>query len=112
MTLDPGAKRVEDSRNAPHPYLGYYLKPNFRTPPGATQQCSHNSIGLRNRETTWKKPPGVFRIVTTGGSSVYGQSESKDEAVWSVRLESLLNEARPGQRVEVINGGCNGWTRY
>jgi hypothetical protein len=112
VTLDPGAKRVEDARNAPHPYLGYYLKPNFSTPPGAAQQCTHNSLGLRNRETTWKKPSGVFRIVTTGGSSVYGQSESNDLAVWSLRLEKMLNEARPDLHVEVINGGCNGWTSF
>jgi lysophospholipase L1-like esterase len=111
-TLDPGAKRVGEARNVPHPYLGYALKPGFRTPPDAPQQCSHNDLGLRGRETTWAKPPGVFRIVTTGGSSVYGQSESRDEAVWSHRLEEILAETRPDLRIEVINGGCNGWTSF
>jgi lysophospholipase L1-like esterase len=109
-TLDPAAKRLEDARTIPHPYLGYALKPSFHTAPDAVQQCSHNSLGFRGKETTWEKPPGVFRIVTSGGSSVYGQSESCDAAVWSQRLEDHLNEAGLGYRIEVINGGCSGYS--
>lgn len=112
VTLDPAAVKNREARTVPHPYLGYALKPGFRTAPDAPQQCSHNGLGLRGPETTWEKPPGVYRIVTTGGSSVYGQSESSDEAVWSRRLETLLEEARPGLDVEVINGGCLGWTSF
>ena len=111
-TLDPGAKRVQDARTVPHPHLGYCLKPGFRTAPGAAQQCSHNSLGFRGEETTWEKPAGVYRIVTLGGSSVYGQSESSDEAVWSRRLQLRLNEARPRGAVEVVNAGCSGWTSF
>jgi lysophospholipase L1-like esterase len=110
--LDPAAVKEVDARTEPHPYLGYALKPGWRTPPGATQQCSHNSLGFRGRETTWEKPPGTFRILTLGGSSVYGQSESTDEAVWSARLEALLGEEPRARRVEVINGGVSGWTSF
>lgn len=106
------AGEQSSARNVPHPYLGYALTPGFHTPPGAPQQASHNSLGFRGRETTWAKPPGVFRIVTTGGSSVYGQSESADAAVWSQKLEDDLRAARPGANVEVINVGCNGWSSF
>src|SRR5580765_5598387 len=83
-TLDPSRQKYEvNGRTIPHPYLSFDLKPSFRTPPGAEQQCSHNALGFRGKETTLEKPPGVFRIVTMGGSSVYGQSESCDDAVWS-----------------------------
>src|SRR6185436_1948237 len=51
-----------------------------------------------------------FRIVTSGGSSVYGQSESGDAAVWSQRLEDHLKEK--GYPVEVINGGCSGYSLF
>ena len=112
VTLDPASVRNREARAIPHPYLSYSLKPDYRTPPDSKQQCSHNSFGLRGPETTRQKPAGVFRIVTVGGSSVYGQSESKDEAVWSYRLERMLEEARPGLDVEVINGGCFGWTSF
>jgi lysophospholipase L1-like esterase len=111
-TLDPAAMKIENARTQPHPYLGYSLTPSYRSKPGDAQQISHNSLGFRGRETTWEKPPGTFRIVTTGGSSVYGQSESKDEAVWSARLEEHLRAALPGRDIEVINGGCSGWSTF
>jgi len=111
-TLDPAAQKNRDFRTIAHPYLAYALKPSWSTEPGAAQQCSHNALGFRGKETTREKPPGVFRIVTLGGSSVYGQSESKDEAVWSERLERILAEKRPGARVEVINAGCPGYTSF
>lgn len=111
-TLDPAAQKLHDFRTVPHPYLAYALKPSWSTDPGAAQQASHNALGFRGKETTREKPPGVFRIVTLGGSSVYGQSESKDEAVWSARLEQILAEKRPLVRVEVINAGVPGYTSF
>lgn len=110
--LDPATAKQNDLRTEPHPYLGYALKPAWRTAPGAVPQASHNSLGFRGQETAWRKPPGVFRIVTLGGSSVYGMSESKDDAVWSQRLEVLLNERHPSQRLEVVNGGVPGYTSF
>jgi lysophospholipase L1-like esterase len=105
------AAEQTEARNIPHPYLGYALTPGYRSPEGAKQQVSHNALGFRGKETTWEKPAGVFRIVTTGGSSVYGQSESSDAAVWSQRLEEILNASGRG-RFEVINVGCNGWSSF
>jgi lysophospholipase L1-like esterase len=115
-TLEYGTlKRASEQKNAramPHPYLGYALRPGFSTPPGAKQQASHNTLGFRGKETTWEKPQGVFRIVTTGGSSVYGQSESNDAAVWSQRLEDHLNERLAPRRFEVVNLGVSGWNSH
>lgn len=111
-TLDQATQKLADARTIPHPYLAYALKPSWSTEPGSTQQASHNSLGFRGRETTREKPPGVFRIVTLGGSSVYGQSESKDEAVWSARLEEILRVERPGARIEVINAGAPGYSSF
>lgn len=115
-TLEYGTlKRASEQKNAramPHPYLGYALRPGFSTPPGAKQQASHNTLGFRGKETTWEKPEGVFRIVTTGGSSVYGQSESCDAAVWSQRLEDHLNERLAPRRFEVVNLGVSGWNSH
>lgn len=110
--IDPAAFKLEDARTIAHPYLGYVLKPGWHSAASDIQQASHNSLGFRGKETNWAKPPGVFRIVTLGGSSVYGQSESCDDAVWSARLENYLNERNPAKRIEVINGGCMGWTSF
>ncbi|MBL8860142.1 MAG: SGNH/GDSL hydrolase family protein [Planctomycetes bacterium] len=106
------AWRISQNRSAPHPYLGYALRPNFVTAPEEELQASHNSLGRRGKETTWAKPAGVYRIVTAGGSSVYGQSESCDAAVWSQRLEDYLNAQGGGRKFEVINLGVPGWTSF
>lgn len=115
-TLEYGSPKraLEQSgaRSEPHPYLGYALVPNYSSAPGAKQQVTHNSLGFRGKETTWAKPAGTFRIVTTGGSSVYGQSESSDAAVWSQQLEDMLQAARPGYTVEVVNLGVSGWSTH
>jgi len=106
------AAHDQDARAAPHPYLGYALKPGWHSRPGDPQEVRHNSLGFRGKETTYAKPPGVFRIVTIGGSSVYGQSESSDAAVWSQRLEDHLNEGAHGVHIEVVNGGCFGYNSF
>jgi len=115
-TLEYGTlKRAGEQSNArtePHPYLGYAPRANFKTAPGVVPQASHNALGFRGKETTWEKPAGVYRIVTTGGSSVYGQSESRDSAVWSQRLEDELLAAGGGRRFEVVNVGCMGWSSF
>lgn len=114
--LDPVAGAMKNSRVQAHPYLAYASRPGFSIDQRAQggQQVSHNSLGFRGKETTWEKPPGVFRIACLGGSSTYGQSESCDDALWPARLEVLLNQdAAPGApRVEVINAGCQGYSTF
>jgi lysophospholipase L1-like esterase len=116
LTLEYGSVKrgLEQSRarSQPHPYLGYALVPGFRSPDGATQQVSHNALGFRGRETSWQKPPGTYRILTTGGSSVYGQSESSDAAVWSQVLEDRLRQRHPERALEVVNLGVPGWSSF
>lgn len=114
--LDPVAAAMQNSRVQAHPYLAYANRPGFSIDERAQgkQQVSHNSLGFRGKETTWEKPPGVFRIACLGGSSTYGQSESCDDALWPARLEVLLNEGARADapRVEVINGGCQGYSTF
>jgi lysophospholipase L1-like esterase len=112
--LDPISESLKDSRVAPHPYLAYANRPGFVHEPTAKDPSSvhHNSLGFRGRETTWAKPPGTYRILCLGGSSTYGIGPTSDETNWPVRLEAHLNEARPAKRVEVINGGCQGYSTF
>jgi hypothetical protein len=114
--LDPMPKILgEESNVEAHPYLGYALKKDYHhnaPTPHYTNIVNHNSLGFRGRETTWAKPPGTYRIVCIGGSSCYGQSESSDEKVWTVRMEEYLNQAGLAPKVEVINGGCRGYSTF
>ena len=111
-TLDPLTFGLANARVAAHPFLGYALKPSWSSPPGDRLQASHNSLGLRGREIQRKKPAGTFRIVTLGGSSVYGSQDSCDDSVWSARLERLLAERVPAATIEVLNGGCLGYNGF
>lgn len=111
-TLDPYSNLLDEVRIAPHPFLGYALKPSWHSAPGATPQVSHNSLGLRGKERSHQKPAGTFRIVTLGGSSVYGSQDSNDNSVWSERVEQLLKKQLPAHSIEVLNGGCLGYNSF
>lgn len=112
--LDPLAAAFKDSRVEPHPYLAYANRPGFVHEPSASDPASvrHNALGFRGPETTWEKPPGTYRVLCLGGSSVYGIGPSSDATNWPTRLEMHLNEAKPAKRVEVINGGCQGYSSF
>jgi|SRR5882672_3305214 len=112
--LDPASELMKDARVGPHPYLAYANRPNFVHEPTAKDPTSvhHNSLGFRGRETTWEKPAGTYRILCLGGSSTYGIGPSSDETNWPTRLEVHLNAAKLAKQIEVINGGCQGYSTF
>jgi lysophospholipase L1-like esterase len=65
-----------------------------------------NSVGLRDRERTLDKPPGVKRVLLIGDSYVEALQVPLEDAL-GPRLESRLREA--GAAVEVINAGVSGY---
>lgn len=110
--LDNVRFEMDRARIVPHPYLAYAPKPNFETLPAAKRKITHNSLGFRGPEITLEKPPGVLRVVCLGGSSTYGHGPSSNETTWPARLEAHLSEALPGRTIQVINGGCQGWSSF
>ncbi len=64
---------------------------------------THNSLGLRGPETTYKKPDGVKRILFVGDSYFWGYGVSDDEVISSALLKQLP------QNFEVLNGGTTGY---
>jgi lysophospholipase L1-like esterase len=69
-----------------------------------------NSHGLRGPETTYEKPPGVFRILNLGDSVAMGWGVGEDDT-YGQQLEQLLTERGTGNlRYEVINAGVPGWS--
>ena len=86
-------------------FLLFELKPNLhRTLFG--QPFTTNSYGMRDREYTLEKPPGVFRIAVLGSSIDMGWGVGTDETYVNL-LEDWLNAhaARRGlaRRFEVLN---------
>jgi hypothetical protein len=77
------------------PTLGWAYKPN-------SSGISINSKGLRDNETDYKKPEGIFRIVLLGDSFTFG---------FGVPIEKHFSTILEGyfQNVEVINMGVSGF---
>jgi len=100
---------VNLKRSVPDPNL------SFTNLPGGHgflmgQDVRINSQGLRDREFTLEKPPGVYRILMLGDSTTFGWGVAADETASKV-LERQLNAARlPGyDRFEVLNSGVGNY---
>ncbi len=79
--------------------LNFYFEPNsIRDHYGINTYV--NSIGIRDKEYTKKKPPNVTRIAIIGDSFTFGYGVENDSDVYSEVLEKKL-----GDNYEVINFG-------
>jgi lysophospholipase L1-like esterase len=98
-----GQAHPEGGLYAPHPYIGYVLRPVPGFPDG-------NAQGLRGPEVSLVKPAGVVRVLCLGGSTTYGAGVSADEA-YPAQLQALLSaHATEGRAFEVLNCGVPGYT--
>lgn len=93
----------------PDPRLMWRVQPNLRVGPGAP--FASNAHGMRGATVERQKPPGVFRIVVLGDSSLFGHGVGDDET-FSVRLQKHLEGSKPGQRIEVLNAAVPGYTTW
>jgi hypothetical protein len=73
---------------------------------------THNSLGYRGSEITIPKPEGVFRIVTLGGSTTYGENIARAEDTYPGQLQTILTEEYNHPEVEVINAGVGGYSSW
>jgi len=86
--------------------LGWRLIPNSRKIYRQETQpylITINSKGLRDREHSYDKPPGIFRIVVVGDSFVFGAGGVDPPHRFTDILQSSLSN------VEVINMGIPGY---
>lgn len=72
-------------------------------------RCDHNSHGYPDREHTYQKSLGIFRIVVIGDSVADGQGIQSDERFSQV-LEHKLNDRAPG-KFEVITLARTGYSQ-
>ncbi len=94
--------------------IPFTLKANYKAKspsmefPGQLVNISTNSLGLRGKETTIKKPDGIKRILILGDSYTFGVY-CEDNDVYPAILETLYD--KEGLNVEVLNAGyADGWT--
>jgi hypothetical protein len=102
----------------PDPIAGWSLEPGahgrwYNPSYEYDTQVQINSLGLRSPESTYEKPPGVFRILVLGDSYIEGLQVELAETL-PQQLAKQLNaarEANDGQpkTVEAINAGVSNW---
>jgi lysophospholipase L1-like esterase len=68
-----------------------------------------NKHGFRGADVEIKKPPGLFRIIVVGGSTVFDTGVTRDDRAWPARMERWLECLAPGTDVQVINAGVPGY---
>src|SRR5262245_31564768 len=68
-----------------------------------------NSFGMRSPPITRAKAPGVYRILSLGESTTFGE-RVEQEQTYSAVLEKRLNARNDGRRYEVLNAGAPGYT--
>ena len=68
---------------------------------------SINSHGLRDREYSEAKPPGVYRIVMLGDSTTFGWGVTEEQTVAKI-LERAMNKTG-NRRFEVLNAGVGNY---
>ncbi len=79
--------------------------PKLKLPPKPVE--IRNKYGFRGPEFTADKPPHVCRIVALGDSFTWGKGVWEHERYSDV-LETILNEAYPEKKFEVVNFGFPG----
>lgn len=98
-----------------------YAVPNVLTPfvgsgpePGQHDNAFINSMQFRSsKEVAMPKPPGVYRIFLTGGSTAYGAGAPSQDRIISQYLENLLNAgmtSSPPLRYEAFTLANPAWT--
>ncbi len=98
-------------RVAEDPFLHYDLLPGARHEqlgPLGPYTVEIDGWGARGAGHPWDKPPGGFRVLVVGASSVFGGGVSDDQAMPAL-LELGLEE-RLGRDVEVWNLAVSGYS--
>lgn len=77
-------------------------------PPELAYTAKINSLGLRGPETTLAPAPDSFRVLCLGDSTTFGFYVEEHETL-PQQLQRELR-TRGAASVEVVNGGCGGWS--
>lgn len=121
LALLEGALRAHAAFSPPKPKTNVWAysptRHHLLTPGASTRHSSpefdywwqNNSLGMRDRERTRQKQPGVFRILFLGDSMVQGHGVTLEDTI-PAQLEQRIAAAAPGRRIEVLNAGVFGYS--
>jgi lysophospholipase L1-like esterase len=90
------------------PDIGYYPQPNAELIRYGGRVAT-NEFGMRSPDVAREKPPGTFRILMIGDSTLYGGSYIDQEDMYATVLQKRLTALGVPGKIEVLAMGCNGW---
>jgi len=90
------------------PDIGYYPQPSAELVRYGGRVAT-NKFSMRSAEVERQKPPGVFRILMLGDSTLYAGSYVDQADMYATQVEKRLNALGLPGKVEVLAMGCNGW---
>jgi len=96
-----------------NPQLGYELKPYMEFADAGPNLAfidftgKSNRHGFRDRDHSFSKPPGVFRIIVLGDSITQGYGVSNPSDIFTSVVETEL--IHRGFNVELLNFGVSGY---
>jgi hypothetical protein len=96
----------------PHPQLGWILRPGARGWYTAEGRgfVQVNSVGMRDREHSLRKPDGVYRIAVLGDSYTEAKQVPVDSTFWSLLPDRLTDCGfQPGKEIETLNFSASGY---
>ena len=100
---------VAMKRSVPDPNLSFVHEPNTHAFLMG-QDVKINSLGLRDREFSLTKSPGMYRILVLGDSTTLGWGVSFDDTASKILERELNAQHIPGyDRFEVINTGVGNY---
>ena len=73
------------------------------------QEIRINSYGMRDEETTTKKPGDTFRIAVLGDSVTFGYGVSKEESYPEILEKKFQTSVVGDTKIEVLNFGVMGY---
>jgi len=86
-------------------------RPNLKDDdPGDDLAFTTNALGFRSPEIAFKPAPDELRIAVVGASTVAGAYAMTNDVTFPQLLARRLRQAAPGQPVNVINAGIEGYT--
>jgi len=75
-------------------------------------KIDYNTKGFRGDDFTDKKIQDEFRIITVGGSTMFGSGNSSDQTTIPGILEKMINYNNPDLKIQVINAGIQGASSF
>ena len=90
-----------------NPYLLYEYPPGTHQERGVTVEI--NGLGLRGPEPEMPKPAGVYRMISTGDSSIFGFGVEQEETFTTVAADAL-NAAGAAGTIEAVIAAIPGYS--